>query len=253
LLSDISRDGKAILFAEGGDATRKGEDYVTYLRGTDGSAAVRLGPGNPLEISPDGKWAMVLGSSRVPSQLVLLPTGTGEARLLTHDGIHHLGAAWTPDGKRIVFVGNEPAHRIRYYVQSVNGGSPRAITPENVTFDNTDPVTLSPDGKSVAVADLDGKIMLYPLDNGAPRTVPKLANGFVPVRWCPGDSLMVSRAGEVPVKILRVDIGTGDQSLWRQLAPIGGAGNIRVGADCQSSGYGVPIISSELWIVDGLR
>ena len=61
-LSDISRDGKALLFSEAGDATRSGEDYVTYLRGTDGSAAVRLGPGFPLEISPDGKWAMVLGS-----------------------------------------------------------------------------------------------------------------------------------------------------------------------------------------------
>ena len=69
-VSDISRDGKALLFSEGGDATRSGEDYVTYLRRTDGSAAVRLGPGFPLEISPDGKWAMVLGSSRAPSQLV---------------------------------------------------------------------------------------------------------------------------------------------------------------------------------------
>ncbi len=80
---------------------------------------------------------MVLGSTRAPSQLVLLPTGTGEARPLTHDGIHHQGAAWTPDGKRIVFVGNEPGHRIRYYVQSVDGGPPRAITPENVSFNNS--------------------------------------------------------------------------------------------------------------------
>src|ERR1700683_3570515 len=35
-LSDISRDGRSLLFAEGGDATRSGEDWVTYLRGTDG-------------------------------------------------------------------------------------------------------------------------------------------------------------------------------------------------------------------------
>jgi hypothetical protein len=110
---DISGDGKSILFDEAGDATRSGEDYVTYLRGTDGSAAVRLGPGYPQAISPDGKWAMVLGSARPPSQLVLLP-GTGEARPLTHDAIHRQAAAWTPDGKRVVFVGNEPGHRLRY-------------------------------------------------------------------------------------------------------------------------------------------
>ncbi len=128
-ISDISRDGNTLLFSEGGDASRSGEDYVTYLRGTDGSAAVRLGPGFPLEISPDGKWALVMGSTRAPSQLVLLPTGTGEAQPLTHDGIHHQGAAWTPDGKRIVFVGNEPGHRIRYYVQRVDGGPPGRSRP----------------------------------------------------------------------------------------------------------------------------
>ena len=66
LLSDISRDGKSLLFSEGGDAARSGEDFVTYLRGTDGSAAVRLGAGYALEISPDSKWAMVLGSTRAP-------------------------------------------------------------------------------------------------------------------------------------------------------------------------------------------
>ena len=77
---------------------------------------------------------------------------------------------------------------------------PRAITPENVSFNNTDPVAISPDGKSVAVAGLDGKIMLYPLDNGAPRAVPKLADGFAPLRWCPGDSLMVYRQEKCPRK-----------------------------------------------------
>jgi dipeptidyl aminopeptidase/acylaminoacyl peptidase len=258
-LSDISRDGKALLFSEGGDATRSGEDYVTYLRGTDGSAAVRLGPGYPLEISPDGNWALVLGSVREPSQLVLLPTGTGEARPLTHDGIHHQGAAWTPDGKWIVFVGNEPSHRIRYYVQSVDGGSPRAITPENVSFNNFDPVTISPDGKSVAVATLDGKIVLYPLDNGAPpHTVPKLANGFAPLRWCQGNSLMVYHGGDMPAKILRVNVETGEQTLWKELAPayrtgLVGIASARVGADCQSSAYSAQYFPSELWIVDGLR
>jgi eukaryotic-like serine/threonine-protein kinase len=238
---------------------RSGEDYATYLRGTDGSAAVRLGRGYPLEISPDGKWAMVLGSERAPSQLVLLPTGTGEARPLTRDEIHHQGAAWTPDGKRIVFVGNEPGHRIRYYVQSVDGGPPRAITPENVSFNSLDPVTISADGTSIAVAGLDGKVMLYPLDQGAPRAVPTLSDGFTPLRWCPDNrSLMAYRAGDVPVKILRVDVETGEQTLWKELAPayrtgLNSIGELRVGADCRRSGYSATYFPSELWIADGLR
>jgi len=258
LLADISRDSKSLLFSEGGDAARSGEDFVAYLRGTDGSAALRLGPGIPLEISPDGKWALVLGSSRAPSQLILLPTRTGEARPLTHDEIHHQGAAWTPDGKRIVFVGNEPGRRIRYYVQSLDGGAPRAITPENVSFSALDPVTISPDGKSVAVAGLDGKVVLYHLDDGAPRTVPKLAGGFAPLRWCPGNSLLTYQAGAVPAKILRVDVETGEQTRWRELEPVNRTGlvtiyTMRVGADCQSSAYSALFDPGELWIVSGLR
>jgi len=189
---------------------------------------------------------------------VLLPTGTGEARPLTHDAIHHQGAAWTPNGKRIVFVGNEPGHRIRYYVQSLDGGPPRAITPENVSFNSNDPVAISADGRSVAVAGLDGKIVLYPLDSGTPRAIPKREDGLAPLRWCPDNALLVYRAGDVPVKILRVDLGTGDQALWRELVPtyrtgLVGVGNIRVGADCQSSAYSAVYDPSELWIVEGLR
>jgi hypothetical protein len=88
-----------------------------------------------------------------------------------------------------------------------------------VSFNILDPVTFSPDGKSVAVTGLDGKVTLYPVDEGHPRTVPKLADGFAPLRWCPGNSLMVYHAGDVPVKILRVDVETGEQTLWKELVP----------------------------------
>jgi serine/threonine protein kinase/dipeptidyl aminopeptidase/acylaminoacyl peptidase len=257
-LSDISRDGKVLLFFEGGDATRAGEDFVTYLRRTDGSPAVRLGPGFPLEISPDGKWALVLGSVRAPSQFVLLPTGTGETRQLTHDAIHHQGAAWTPDGKRIVFVGNEPGHRIRFYVQSLDGSPPRAITPENVSYSIYDPVAISPDGRFVAVAGLNGSITLYPLDGGVARAVPKGAEGLSPLRWCQDNSLMVYQGGNVPVKVLRLDVVTGAKAPWKELAPNAKTGLVaitlvRVGADCQSSAYSAWYEPSELWIADGLR
>jgi Tol biopolymer transport system component len=189
---------------------------------------------------------------------VLLPTGTGETRQLTHDAIHHQGAAWTSDGKRIVFVGNEPGHRIRYYVESLDAGPPRAITPENVSYSIYDPVVISPDGKLVAVAGLDGSITLYPLDGGPARAVPKGAEGFAPLRWCQDDSLMVYQGGNMPVKILRLDVVTGAKAPWRELAPnyktgLNGIPLVRVGADCQSSAYSAGYEPSDLWIADGLR
>jgi len=159
---------------------------------------------------------------------------------------------WRGDATRLVGVQNPTADHGTY------GGPPRPITPENVSFNNFDPVTISPDGKSAAVANLDGKIVLYPLDNGAPRTVSKLADGFAPLRWCTGDSLMVYQRGDVPVKILRVDIETGAQTLWKELAPayrtgLAGIADVRVGADCQSSAYSAQYLPSELWIASGLR
>jgi hypothetical protein len=143
-------------------------------------------------------------------------------------------------------------------VQRVDGGPPRAITPEKVNYLVNDPVVISPDGRLVAVAGQDGGITLYPLDGGVARAVPKGAEGFTPLRWCQGNSLMVYQGGDVSVKILRLDVVTGAKAPWRELAPTSKTGLVgvpsaRVGADCQSSAYTAWYEPSELWIADGLR
>ncbi|MGH7837461.1 MAG: hypothetical protein ACREQC_06495, partial [Candidatus Binataceae bacterium] len=106
----FSLDGKKILFGD----QHSGALYGTFLRDLDGSPAVRLGDGDPMDLSFDGKWAV----SRLPvapDQLLLLPTGPGEARQLTHGNIGHSEARWTPDN-RIIVVGNEPNHPERTYL-----------------------------------------------------------------------------------------------------------------------------------------
>lgn len=49
---DLSPDGKSILFNETGEAG--GNSNAIYMRRTDGSAAIRLGEGRALALSPDG-------------------------------------------------------------------------------------------------------------------------------------------------------------------------------------------------------
>ena len=51
----LSADGRFVLIYESGAGG--GPGYSAYLRGTDGSPAVRLGEGQSLGLSPDGKWA----------------------------------------------------------------------------------------------------------------------------------------------------------------------------------------------------
>ena len=80
VVSDVSRDGKTVLFAEQGSGGTVG-NYSVYMRGTDGSPAMRLGEGTAGPLSPDGRWAVAIVPSTPPS-LTLLPTGPGKTKTL---------------------------------------------------------------------------------------------------------------------------------------------------------------------------
>jgi eukaryotic-like serine/threonine-protein kinase len=130
---DVSADGNTILF---------GDRFGVYVRRTDGSPPIRLGLGGsfPTGLSPDGR--MVMATTGSATQLVLLPTGAGEPRLLPAHGISsYWGAVWFPDGHRIIVNGREPGHGPRSYVQDLTGGAPRPLTPEDTWV-----VAISPDG-----------------------------------------------------------------------------------------------------------
>ncbi len=97
----LSNDGKTLLFVEGAASADSG----AYLRQTDGSPAILLGKGDPIALSPDGKWAVVGGPAAV--RLTILPTGVGETRTLEPGSVvsRSTFCRWLPDG-RLLFVGN---------------------------------------------------------------------------------------------------------------------------------------------------
>jgi serine/threonine protein kinase/Tol biopolymer transport system component len=211
---DLSSDGKTLLFTESGEAG--GENYATYLRQTDGSPAIRLGDGNGFALSPDKKW-VVVGLPKPPVQFYLLPTGAGEAKPLTHDNINHMWTRWFPDGKRLLFAGDEPGKGVRLYVQNIDGSPPRVITAEGV---NSSQFAISPDGKQVAIIGPDQKPALLPVDGGEVRVIPGLDVGDAPIGWSgDGRSLFVYRLGQVPAKVDKLDLGTGRRQPWKQLVP----------------------------------
>jgi hypothetical protein len=88
-----------LLFTEAGAAAS--DEFVPYLRPTNGSSAVRLGKGGAIALSPDGKWAAVV--DLVPERLSLLPTGAGNARVMNKGSIEQYDFAgwWSGDGKSI--------------------------------------------------------------------------------------------------------------------------------------------------------
>src|SRR4029077_8115013 len=129
---DISDDGKLVAFDESGEA---GEDTgAFYIRGTDGSPAVRLGNGLTPTLSRDGKRVLaLLPGTNGNRNLVELPTGAGESKAIATGNLHVQAAYFFADGQKILEVGNPLGKNgQRLWVQESNGGEPKPISPEGV-------------------------------------------------------------------------------------------------------------------------
>jgi Tol biopolymer transport system component len=254
VVADISSDGKTLLFTEEGFAG--GPQYAVYLRGSDGSPAIRLGKGNACALSADGKWALAIDLAP-PTQLVLLPTGAGEAHALPRHNVQGFQwAGWLPDGKSVLFTGSEPGRGPRIYVQDVAGGPPRAVTPEGVfTLHNT----ISPDGQFV-VAATDVEARIYPVAGGEPRPIPGL-EADLPISWSGDGRSLYARSRnlrEVPAKVYRLDLSTGRKDLWKELGPadLSGVSSvvfIVITPDARSYAYTYNNRLSNLYLVEGLK
>ena len=250
LLSDISADGKTIIFSETGEAAAG--NYSVFLRKMDGSPAVRLGDGGFGFLSPDSRW--VLSTVGAPARLVLLPTGIGEPRQLTDDKLDHPFAAWLPDSKSIIFVATEPGHAPRTYLLDIQVGTPHALTPEGVFG-----ALVTPDGKHVLGIDTKQQVWLYPVSGGDPQklniTVGANENA---VAYTPdGKGILVAAPG-LPLKIERLDLATGRRQPWKEIAPADPAGvqnvvSIRFSADQKAYAYSILRVLSDLFVVDGLK
>jgi len=249
---DLSADGRTVLFAETGEGG--GPKYAVYLRKTDGSPAIRLSEGIGMALSPDGKWALARPNI-TPSPLVQLPTGVGEAKPLTHDSINHLWGRWLPDGKQLVFSGNETGHGFRLYVESPEEGKPRPISPEGVN----PAVVISPKGDFAASVGPDHKIYLYPIAGGEPVPVSGAEPDEAPTGWSADSrSLYVFRFGEIPARLFEIELSTGKRKLWKELVPADAAGidtirGITITPDARAYVYGYIRTLSDLYVVEGLK
>jgi len=251
--SDLSADGKVLLFTEAGEGG--GTNYSVYQRKIGETSAVRLGDGMALSVSPDGKWVIASVPS-APAQLLLLPTGPGEAKPLTHDSINHSRAKWLPDGRRFLFSGKEPGHAARIYRQDSSEGKPVPVSPEGI-----DPLVLvlSPDGQQVVGVGPDEKAYFYPVAGGEARAVPGIEPGEQPIQWSDdAKAIYFYRPGDLPAKVYRLDLSTGHKTLWKELMPSDSAGVSRIGPilltpDGKSCSYGYHRILSDLYLVEGLK
>ena len=257
-VADLSRDGNTLLFYEWGEGVKA--QPTVFIRRMDGSDAVRLGEGRPLALSRDAQWALAI-QGEGPGELVLLPTRTGEVRRLPRGAIAEYldWAVFSPDGRRVYFAAREGSDVNRTYVQDLDVGEPRPVTSDGFVGQ-----LLSPDGRTLATIDRYGEYYLYPLDGVTPpRPIPGYLDGDVLLQWSgDGHSLYIREAGNLALRIHRLDLTSGDRTFWKELVPpdptvlidIGSdPGQVRLTGDGRSYAYTYWTFEGELYLAQGLQ
>ncbi len=250
---DISPDGQFVLFEDASEAA--GPGYSVMLRKVDGTLPVRLGEGSTGGMSPDGKWAASISTSKA-AQITLFPTGAGQPRTINVSGLQNIQNGWArflPGGQKLSVNANEVGHPPRCYFVDVSSGNAKVVTPEGVLCG-----PVSPDGRSIIGKGPTGPV-LYPAEGGAPRLIPHLDPKFNPVRWSnDGSALFGYYPGELPSKVYKIEIASGKQTVIRELKPGAPAGvvmvaPVMVSGDGTRFAYSYNQTLSVLYLVTGLH
>ncbi len=150
-----------------------------------------------------GLWASNLDFSRDGEWLVysLYPEGTlwrsrtdgSEKFQLTAGPMRAEEPRWSPDGKRITFVGSERDGPWRIYLTSSEGGTPEQLIHGDASECDPD---WSPDGNSIIYAEcwnerLVSAVHIRDLKTGQISTLPG-SDGLFSPRWSPDDRFVVA-------------------------------------------------------------
>ncbi|HEU5218905.1 MAG TPA: protein kinase [Gemmatimonadales bacterium] len=248
----LSRDGKLLSFSDQG--TTGGLNYAVMLRKADGSPAARLGEGQPLAFSSDGRSLLVMIQS-TPPQLMSYPTGAGTPRRLDQgqfESLSYWDGALFADGKRYFACGSRANQGRRCWVGGLAGDSVRPVTPEGATQG-----ILSADEQSVA-AQVADTFRLYRVDGGPSRPARGLTPDDKLIRWSPdGRELWVWRSDPTVIRVDRVDPVSGRRSLLMAITPREHSGTRELGRlslsdDARTYAYVQIRYTSFLYTVEGL-
>ncbi|HEU0177785.1 MAG TPA: winged helix-turn-helix domain-containing protein [Blastocatellia bacterium] len=186
----------------------KTKQFVGYLSGMSAEG---------VEFSKDGEWIAYVTH---PEGSLWRSRVDGNERLqLSVPPIRVILPRWSPDGRKIVFMGKEPGKPWKIYVVSASGGSVQQLMPEERY--ETDP-TWSPDGNKLAFAigtRASGNVAIHLLDVNT-HQLSKLpgSDGLWSPRWSP-DGRYICALPMMPQKLMLYDFTI---QKWTQLTERGG-------------------------------
>ena len=260
----ITDDGRTVVFEDVSDAP--GAARSVWIRTTDGAPATRLGEGRPLEISPDGQWVVAMITE--PSvRLVLYPTGPGERRIVAEGGYDYPAATFLPDGRKLLLVETPSANRtevpFKFKIADLASGAVTDLAPQEGGVHVRH--AIAPDGRSLLVKRQGAGFFIVPIDAtvwrwNAVQPVPGLEEADFIRRWT-RDGVYSMRFEPRTLRIDRIQVPSGERTIWKLLAPPdpagvsspGDGGFFAITADGRSYAYSYERALSTLYLVDGLK
>jgi hypothetical protein len=99
---------------------------------------------------------------------------------------------------------------------------------------------------------------MYPIAGGEPTAVPGAGAGESYIQWTPdGKFLFVSRVGEIPLDVQRLELATGRREPWKTLAPpdLAGISQVQATISYDASAYLLSYARtlSDLYVMEGIR
>jgi len=254
--TDLSADGRQVLFTEGHEA--ENPHYACYVRGIDGSPAVRLGDGVSTRFSPDGQWALAI--TMPPAHgLFVYPVGFGEPRAIPVTGMERYAwAGFHPDGRRVFVVGSTSDHANRLFLVKAEGGAPSLLWDEPIPHSRLLGLPIDPAGERLVIRRAAGDYVMlhYPTKSATPMSA--LIAGDTPLRFDEsGRYLFVANGDSADRRVQRIDLETGERALWRTISPPDRTGVFYIGppstsADGKVLAYSFYRHIADLYLVEGL-
>jgi Tol biopolymer transport system component len=166
--------------------------------------------------------------------------------------MHYESVEWFPDGKRILFTGNQPGHPVRSWMYALDGSKPVAITPEGMRA-----TRVSPDGHSFVVVD-PHKLQLGQIGGGEPKAIADLQGGESVVRWSgDGRYLFLAQSEGESLKLTRLEVASRKREPWKVAkVPESGAqfiGQVALSADGKALACTFQHDLANLYLVKGLK
>jgi DNA-binding winged helix-turn-helix (wHTH) protein len=252
----LSADGSRVLLVESGDGG--GPHYTSYLRPTDGSLPVKLGPGRGTSLSPDGKWALMIPVES-PDHVLIVPTGPGQRRRVEiPGGVAHVMAGWLADNRTLYVTTRDESGQWASWLLDAGGGEPRSLSlPEGVMLYHN---TFSPDGHQFVARCADRKThCVYETEGGDARPLAGAEPDWYPVSWDRADRVYFrERHHKIPEVLWRVGATTGRAERVAELAPADRAGvlglsRVVVAPSGDAWAYSLMRRLSDLYVVTDLQ